>query len=102
MAAPDQEFTVADVINVSPKVTIWDFASCPYAGTLVVLHPPCEVVGKGLSGYFAEITTAQGRVIRLDYDHWQTNPVNVIGLMSKKTGAATIPPGSKVRFVKRA
>lgn len=101
MAAPDQEFTIADVVSVAPKVTIWDFASCPYAGTLVVLHPPCEVAAKGLSGYSAEITTAQGRVIRLDYDHWQTNPANVIGLMSKKATTATISPGSKLRFVKR-
>jgi hypothetical protein len=101
MAAPDQEFTIADVVNVSPKVTIWDFTSCPYAATLVVLQPPCVVAEKGLSGYFAEVTTAQGRVIRLDYEHWQTNPSNVIGLLSKKVNASTLPPGSKVRFLKR-
>jgi len=101
MAAPDQEFTIADVISVSPKVTIWDFTSCPYAATLVVLHPPCAVADPGLTGYFAEVTTAQGRVIRFDYQHWQTNPSNVIGLLSKKVNAATLPPGSKVRFVKR-
>ena len=101
MAATDQEFTVADVVNVSPRVTIWDFSSCPYAGTLVVLHPPCAVAQKAFSGYFAEVTTPQGRVIRFDYDHWQTNPANVIGLMSKEPMSSTIPPGSKVRFVKR-
>lgn len=101
MPAPDQEFTIADVVNVAPKVSIWDFSSCPYAGTLVVLQPPCAVSGKGLSGYFAEVTDAQGRVTRLDYDHWQTNGEDVIGLMSKKAVAATIAPGSKLRFVKR-
>jgi len=102
MSAADQEFTIADVVSVSPKVTIWDFSSCPYAGTLVVLQPPCAVSGKGLSGYFAEVTTTQGRVVRLDYDHWQTNSTDVIGLMSKKPIAPTISPGSKVRFIKRA
>jgi hypothetical protein len=101
MAAPDQEFVIADVVSVSPDVTIWDFSSCPYAGTLVVLQPPCVVTGKGLSGYFAEVTTEQGRLIRLDYDHWQTNSANVIGLMSKKVPAVALPPGSRVRFVKR-
>jgi hypothetical protein len=101
MAAADQEFTIADVVSVSPKVTIWDFSSCPYAGTLVVLEPPCPVAEKGLSGFFAEVTTPQGRVMRFDYEHWQTNPSNVIGLMSKKVSAVTLPPGSKVRFVKR-
>jgi hypothetical protein len=101
MAAPDQEFTIADVINVSPKVTLWDFSSCPYAGTLVVLQPPCRVSGKGLSGYFAEVSSLQGPVLRFDYDHWQTNSADVIGLMSKKAISSSISPGSKVRFVKR-
>jgi len=101
MAAPDQEFTIADVVSVSPNVTIWDFTSCPYAGTLVVLQPACPVPEKGLSGYFAEVTTAQGRVIRLDYDHWQTNSADIIGLMSKKAISPTISPGSKIRFVRR-
>lgn len=102
MAAPDQEFTIADVVSVSPKVTIWDFSSCPYAGTLVVLQPACVVSGKGLSGYFAEVTNPQGQVVRLEYDHWQTNPADVIGLMSKKAIPSSISPGSKVRFVRRS
>jgi hypothetical protein len=100
MSAPDQEFTIADVVNVSANVTIWDFPACPYAATLVVLQPPCAVAEKGLSGFCAEVTTAAGRVIRLEYDHWQTNPANVIGLLSKKV-IASIPLGSKARFIRR-
>jgi hypothetical protein len=102
MAAPEQDFTIADVVSVSPNVTIWDFSSCPYAGTLVVLQPPCALADKALSGHFAEVSTATGRTTRFDYDHWQTNPAGVIGLMSKKPLPVGITPGSRVRFRKRA
>jgi hypothetical protein len=101
VAVTEQQFTVADVVNVSPRVAIWNFSDCPYAATLVVLQPPCSIPERGLSGHFAEITTAAGRVVRLDYDHWQTNPDDVIGLLCRKLDTSTIPLGSTVRFRKR-
>jgi hypothetical protein len=101
MAAVDQEFTVANVIDVTPQVAIVSFPAFPHGGTLVVLQPPCVVADHELTGYFAEISISQGRTLRIGYKHWHVNADNVIGLLSTTPGASEIPPGSVVRFVKR-
>jgi hypothetical protein len=101
MPAPDQEFTIANVISVTRKVAIHGFPDFPHGGTLVLLEPPFEVSGRELSRYIAEVTTEPEKSVRLRYEHWHMNDEKVIGLLFKKADPLMIPPGSKVRFVKR-
>ena len=101
MNAREQEFTVANVISVSRNVAILSFPDFPHGGTLVVLQPRCKVTARELSGYEAEVTTTGGKTARIRYEHWHLNDDSVIGLLAKKADPSAIPPGSKVRFVKR-
>lgn len=99
MSARDQEFAVAEVIEVTRGVSILSFPAFPHGGTLIVLQPPCAVTERELTGYAAEINTPSGQM-HLRYDHWHMNDDRVIGLLIKKP-QKPIPLRSKVRFVKR-
>lgn len=101
MSALDQEFGVEVIMQVPAGAALRDFPEFPRAGTLVVLHPPSLVGEKELNGYSAQVTIGTGTKL-LRYAYWQLNSQGEIGLLCKQFDEATIPLGSKVRFVKRA
>ena len=88
-------------MQVPAGAALRDFPEFPRAGTLVVLHPPCQVGDKELNGYSAQVTIGTSAKL-LRYAYWQLNAQGEIGLLCKQFDEATIPLGSKVRFVKRA
>lgn len=102
MSALDREFTVSYVMQVSPGMAIANFPDFPRAGILVILDPPCEVAERELIGYSAAITTATGVAKVLDYQFWQVNPKNNIGLLFEHVQPGAVPLKSKVTFVKKA
>ena len=102
MAAFDREFTVSYVMQVSPGMAIANFPDFPRAGTLVILDPPCEVAERELIGYTATITTASGAAKVLDYQFWQVNHRNNIGLLFENIPPGAVPLKSKITFVKKA
>jgi hypothetical protein len=101
MPALDREFTVSYVIEVAAGMAISNFPDFPRSGVLVILDPPCDVAGRELIGYAVSITTAAGATKVLDYQFWQVNTKNHIGLLFERIVPAAVPLKSKVTFVKK-
>ena len=101
MGAADQEFAVAEILRVPAGSALRDFPVFPRAGTLVILTPPCAVGARELSGLSAIVDTSRGAPLRIDYLYWQVNSREQIGLLCANLDEASIPLGTKVRFVKR-
>ena len=101
MPALDREFTVSYVMQVSPGMAIANFPDFPRAGILVILDPPCEVADRELIGCAASIGAgAAARV--LEYQFWQVNHRNNIGLLFENIPPGSVPLKSKLTFVKKA
>jgi hypothetical protein len=102
MSVLAQEFVVADVVPLLEGVASHTFPRFLFAGTLVILEPPCVVSDHELVGYSACVRNSDGSAMVFDYETWHSNPANVIGLLFREPRAAAIPRRSKVTFVKRA
>lgn len=102
MPALDREFTVSYVMQVSPGMAIANFPDFPRSGVLVILDPPCAVAERELVGYAASLTTVTGTSRTLDYQFWQVNHRNNIGLLFENIKPGTIPLKSRITFVKKA
>ena len=87
-------------ITRSRGVSFRGFPEFLRAGTLVVLEPPCAVAEGELTKYCIEVRTPRGPVV-LNYQFWQTNSDQVIGLLFAKFDEAAIPLRSAVTFMKR-
>lgn len=101
VAALDREFTVSYVMEVSAGMAVANFPDFPRAGVLVILDPPCAVAERELIGYAASITPASGATQVLEYQFWQANPKNNIGLLFERIPASAVPLKSKLTFVKK-
>jgi hypothetical protein len=102
MSALDREFTVSYVMHVSPGMAIANFPDFPRAGVLVILDPPSEVTARELIGHAASILTATGASRTLEYQFWQVNHRNEIGLLFANIQPGAIPLKSRISFVKKA
>jgi len=100
--ALEREFSVSYVMQVSPGMAIANFPDFPRAGVLVILDPPCEVAERELIGYAASLLTGAGASRTLDYQFWQVNHQNNIGLLFENIQPGTIPLKSRLTFVKKA
>jgi hypothetical protein len=100
MSAVDQQFVIAEIMQVSRGVSFRGFPEFPRAGMLVILDPPCAVAEGELTKYCVEVHAPKGPVV-LSYQFWQTNSDNAIGLLFAKFDEAAIPLRSAVSFVKR-
>ena len=101
MPALDREFTVSYVMQVSAGMAIANFPDFPRAGVLVILDPPCEVAERELIGHSAVITLATGATKVLDYQFWQVNHKNNIGLLFERIQPGAVPLKSKVTFIRK-
>ena len=102
MSALGREFTVSSVMQVSPGMAIANFPDFPRAGVLVILDPPCEVAARELIGYAASVAAATGASRVVDYQFWQVNHRNNIGLLFENIQPGAIPLKSRITFVKKA
>src|SRR6478736_3464962 len=100
MSVAHQPFIIAEIMRVSRGVSFRGFPEFPRAGTLVVLEPPCEVAEGELTKYCVEVRTPRGPVV-LNYQFWQTNSEQMIGLLFAKFDEEATPLSSAVTFVKR-
>ena len=100
MAAVDQQFVIAEILRVSSGVSFRGFPEFPRAGMLVILDPPFAVEEGELTKYCIEVRTPRGPAV-LNYQFWQTNSDQAIGLLFAKFDEAAIPLRSPVKFVKR-
>jgi hypothetical protein len=96
----DQEFAVAEIMQVPAGASLRNFPDFPRAGSLVILSPPSRIGAKALNGLMAQVAIG-ARTVTLRYAYWQVNSRDEIGLLCDKLDEATIPLGSKVTFVKR-
>ena len=99
MSVLDQQFAIAEILRVSRGASFRGFPEFPRAGMLVILDPPCAVAEGGLSKFSLEVSTARGPVV-LDYQFWQVNSDQVIGLLMAKLDESAIPLRSLATFVK--
>jgi hypothetical protein len=100
LPALDQQFAIAEILRVSRGVSFRGFPEFPRAGMLMILDPPCAVAEGELTKYAIEVRTARGPVV-LDYQFWQVNSDQVIGLLFAKLDEAAIPLRSSVTFLRR-
>jgi hypothetical protein len=100
MPALDQQFAIAEILRVSRGVSFRGFPEFPRAGILVILDPPCAVAEGELTKFSLEVSTARGPVV-LDYQFWQTNSDQAIGLLFAKLDETAVPLRSAASFVKR-
>ena len=100
MAVRDQQFQVAEIMQVPSGAALRDFPEFPRAGSLVVLAPPAVPETGELNGLCAQVAIGP-KVITLRYAYWQVNARNDIGLLCDNVDEATIPLGSRVTFVTR-
>ena len=100
MSALDQQFAIAEILRVSRGVSFRGFPEFPRAGMLVILDPPCAVAEGELTKFSLEVSTARGPLV-LDYQFWQVNSDQVIGLLFAKLDESAVLLRSSAAFVKR-
>jgi hypothetical protein len=100
VSALEQQFVVAEIMQVPAGAALRDFPEFPRAGSLVILAPPYSPAARELNGLVAQVTVG-ARVVTLRYAYWQVNSRHEIGLLCDRVDEAMIALGSKVAFAKR-
>jgi hypothetical protein len=101
MSALDRQFAISYVMQVSAGMAIANFPDFPRSGVLVILDPPCEVGGRELIGCSAAVTVPNGETRVIEYQYWQVNSKNNIGLLFERIQPDAVPLRSTVTFVKK-
>jgi len=88
-------------MQVAAGMAVAGFPDFPRSGVLVILDPPCEVGGRELIGCAAAVTTPAGATRVIEYQYWQVNSKNNIGLLFERIQPHAVPLRSTVTFVKK-